>query len=79
VRVVFRLPPLDGFDYFITWRGGSRLWLPDRAPELAVLKPELRFEISEALALGDTCLERLAAPRTRRSGPARTAPSSTSR
>jgi len=61
MRLVFRLPGLSGFDYFITWRGGSRLWLPDRAPELSILKPELRFEIQEALRLGDTCLERLAA------------------
>jgi hypothetical protein len=61
VKVLFRLPDLSGFDYFITWRGGSRLWLPDKAPELALLKPELRFEVQEALALGDTCLERLTA------------------
>jgi hypothetical protein len=61
MRLVFRLPDLSGYDYFITWRGGSRLWLPDTAPELALLKPELRFEVQEALRLGDTCLERLAA------------------
>lgn len=59
--MLFKLPDLSGFEYFITWRGGSRLWLPDRAPELALLKPELRFEVQEALALGDTCLERLTA------------------
>jgi hypothetical protein len=61
VKVLFRLPDLSGFDYFITWRGGSRLWLPDKAPELALLKPELRFEVQEALTSGGTCLERLAA------------------
>ena len=61
MKVLFRLPRLDEFDYFITWRGGSRLWLPDKAPEIALLKPELRFEVQEALALGDTCLERLTA------------------
>jgi hypothetical protein len=63
VKVLFRLPgDLSGFDdYFITWRGGSRLWLPGKAPELALLKPHLAFEVQEALALGDTCLERLTA------------------
>jgi hypothetical protein len=61
VKVLFKLPDPREFDYFITWRGGSRLWLPDKAPELALLKPELRFEVQEALALGDTCLERLTA------------------
>jgi hypothetical protein len=61
VKAVFKLPEPGGFDYFITWRGGGRLWLPDRAPEIALLKPELRFEVQEALALGDTCLERLTA------------------
>jgi hypothetical protein len=61
VKVLFKLPDLSGFEYFITWRGGSRLWLPDRAPELALLKPHLAFEVQEALALKDTCLERLTA------------------
>jgi hypothetical protein len=61
VKVLFKLPDLSGFEYFITWRGGSRLWLPNRAPELALLKPHLAFEVQEALALGDTCLERLTA------------------
>jgi hypothetical protein len=61
VKVLFRLPDPREFEYFITWRGGSRLWLPDKAPELALLRPDLRFEVQEALALGDTCLERLTA------------------
>ena len=61
MRVAFRLPDPRGFDYFITWRGGSRLWLPRSAPELALLKPELRFELAEALSSGDARLERLAA------------------
>ena len=61
MKVLFKLPDPREFEYFITWRGGSRLWLPDKAPELALLKPELRFEVQEALALGDTCLERLTA------------------
>jgi hypothetical protein len=62
VRVVFRLPPLSGYDYFITWRGGDRLlWLPNTALELSLLKPELRFEVAVALSSGDTRLERLAA------------------
>jgi len=61
VKVLFKLPDPREFEYFITWRGGSRLWLPDRAPELALLKPHLAFEVQEALALKDTCLERLTA------------------
>jgi hypothetical protein len=61
VKVLFKLPDPREFEYFITWRGGSRLWLPNKAPEIALLKPELRFEVQEALALGDTCLERLTA------------------
>jgi hypothetical protein len=61
MRLVFKLPHPDEFDYFVTWRGGGRLWLPARAPELALLKPHLAFEVQEALRLGDTCLERLAA------------------
>jgi hypothetical protein len=61
MRLVFKLPDVRDYDYFITWRGGSRLWLPARAPELALLKPHLAFEVQEALRLGDTCLERLAA------------------
>jgi hypothetical protein len=61
MRLVFKLPDVRDYDYFVTWRGGARLWLPDKAPELALLKPELRFEVQETLRLGDTCLERLAA------------------
>ena len=61
MKVLFKLPDPHEFEYFITWRGGGRLWLPDRAPELTLLKPELRFEVQEALTSGGTCLERLAA------------------
>jgi|GEM_PF-2467231 len=64
MRVVFKLPG-EEHDYFITWRGGSRLWMPARAPELALLKPELRFELAEALSHGDARLERLAAVSSR--------------
>ena len=65
MRVVFKLPR-EGYDYFITWRGGARLWLPERAPELSLLKPYLAFEIAEALSRGGTELERLAALSSRR-------------
>jgi hypothetical protein len=61
LRVVFELPPASGFECFITWRGGSRLRLPSCAPELPILKPDLRFEVAAALGSGDTRLERLAA------------------
>jgi methylmalonyl-CoA mutase cobalamin-binding subunit len=61
MRLVFKLPDYRDYDYFITWRGGGRLWLPHHTPELSILKPELRFEVEEALRLGDTRLERLAA------------------
>jgi hypothetical protein len=65
LRVVFELPPASGFECFITWRGGSRLRLPSCAPELPILKPDLRFEVAAALGSGDTRLERLAAFSTR--------------
>jgi len=61
VRVVFGKPSGD-FEYVITWRGGSRLWLPNPAPELVLLKG-LGEEASLA---GSTALEALAAVSARR-------------
>lgn len=68
MKILFTLDKsqYEKYDYVLTWRGGSRLWLPDHAPELTLLKPDLAFEVAEALRLGDTCLERLAAVSPRR-------------
>jgi hypothetical protein len=61
VKVVFGKPSGD-FEYVITWRGGARLWLPEPAPELVLLKG-----LSEEAALaGSTALEALAAVSARR-------------
>ncbi len=61
MRVVFGRPS-GSFEYVITWRGGSRLWMPKLAPELALLKG-LSEEVSLA---GSTALEVLAAVSARR-------------
>jgi len=61
VRVTFGKPS-GNFDYVITWRGGSRLWMPEPAPELVLLK-----ELGEEAALaGSTVLEALAAVSSKR-------------
>lgn len=61
MRVTFGKPSGD-FDYVISWRGGSRLWMPEPAPELVLLKG-----LGEEAALaGSTVLEALAAFSSRR-------------
>ena len=61
MRVTFGKPS-GNFDYGITWRGGSRLWMPEPAPELVLLK-----ELGEEAALaGSTVLEALAAVSSKR-------------
>lgn len=61
MRILFNLPEKHEADVVITFRGGGRLPLPELAPELAILKPELASDIALAMRLGDTRLERLAA------------------
>lgn len=62
MRVLFNLPEGEPYDVVITFRGGSRLPFPLRAPELGLLKPEWAPDIYLALSSkGDTRLETLAA------------------
>jgi len=61
VKVTFGKPSGD-FDYVITWRGGSRLWMPEPAPELVLLKGLGK----EAAFAKSTVLEVLAAVSSKR-------------